>query len=251
MFDFLFKKNSKKTQLFFKTDIHNHLLPGIDDGQETAEGAVSLIRKEMDWGIDRIICTPHITQDTFENTPETIAEAFGKLKKELDKQGVVIDIDYSAEHRLDGFFLSQLNKDQIRTLPDNYILVENSYVQEAWNIDNVLFDLKIKGLKPILAHPERYSYYYNKRERYQQLYQAGNLFQINLLSLAGYYGKEVREIADWLIKEEMVDFVGTDLHNQRHSDAIDKYLQTKDYRRYAERLAPVVKNDRLFGKKDN
>lgn len=249
MFDFLFKKNTTKAQLFFHTDIHNHLLPGIDDGQETAEGGADLIKKEIEWGINRVICTPHITQDTFENTPETISKAFGKLKEELDKDGVEIDIDYSAEHRLDGFFLSQLEKDQIRPLPDNYILVENSYVQEAWNLDKVLFDLKIKGLRPILAHPERYSYYHTKQDRYRQLYQAGNMFQINLLSLAGYYGKEVRDVAEWLIKEGMVDFVATDMHNHRHSEAIDKYLQTKDYRRYAERLAPVIKNDQLFGKK--
>lgn len=246
MFDFLKRKPKGVPQLFFKTDMHCHLVPGIDDGQRDAVSAADLVAHEKGWGVEKIFCTPHITQDTFENTPEVIAGAFGKLSAAVSAAGVEMGLDYSAEHRLDGFFLSQLEAGAIRPLPNDYLLVENSYVQEAWNMDQMLFDLKLKGFKPILAHPERYSYYFDKRQRYAQLHGSGTLFQVNLLSLAGYYGKEVRQAAECLVDMGFVDFVGTDMHNHRHCEAIEKYLGTKDYRRHAEVLEGRILNDKAF-----
>ena len=90
--------------------------------------------------------------------------------------------------------------------PNNYILVENSFIQEPWNVEQVLFDLKVKGYKPILAHPERYSYYHNRFERYDAIYRSGTMFQVNLLSLAGYYGKAEKKTAEMLVEKNMVNF---------------------------------------------
>ena len=246
MFNFFRRKSADTPQLFVQTDMHCHLAPGIDDGQRDAVSAADLVAHEKSWGINLIICTPHITQDTFENTPETITGAFSRLKKAVEDAGIDIELDYSAEHRLDGYFLEQLKAGNVRPLPNNYLLVENSYVQEALNIDGMLFDLKLKGFKPILAHPERYSYYHAKHDRYKRLHESGTLFQINILSLAGYYGKEVRRVADYLIENDMVDFVGTDMHNHRHCEAIEAYLRTKDFRRHAAALENRVLNDKVL-----
>ncbi|WP_336595112.1 CpsB/CapC family capsule biosynthesis tyrosine phosphatase [Bacteroides acidifaciens] len=243
----IFKKSSPvQSHLFFKTDIHCHLIPGIDDGAAVASEGADLVEQEREWGIERIICTPHITEDTFENTPEIISDAFAKLKAELDARGTDISLEYSAEHRLCPFFFSELEKGHIRPFPNNYLLVENSFLQETWNMDQVIYDLAIKGYKPVLAHPERYQYYIQNRDRYMQLHRSGLLFQVNLLSLAGYYGKAQRQVAEWLIDKEMVDFIGSDMHNKRHAEAIGHYMQSKDYRKHAAALEGRILNNRAF-----
>ncbi len=247
MFDFFKKKKAVAETLFFHTDIHCHLVPGIDDGQKVASEAAALVEREKSWGITRILCTPHITQDTFENTPEIISGAFAKLQEAVAERGVEgISLDYSAEHRLDPYFLSELEAGHIRPFPNGYLLVENSFIQEMWNMDQTLFDLAVKGYKPVLAHPERYRYYYGNRQRYKQLHDAGVLFQINVLSLAGYYGKAEKQVAEWLIENNLVDFVGTDMHNERHAQAIDAYIGSKDCRRHAAALTGRILNDTAF-----
>ena len=130
--------------------------------------------------------------------------------------------------------------------PGNYILIENSFMQEPWNLDQLIFDLQVKGYRPVMAHPERFSYYYEKRNRYKALHDAGALFQINVLSLSGYYGKAEKQVAEWLIDNNMVDFNGTDLHNHRHADSIEAYLMSKDAARHADKLAGRVLNNTLF-----
>lgn len=247
MFSLFKKKPQQPAELFFHTDIHCHLVPGIDDGQQDADEAAGLVDRAKTWGIKRIICTPHITQDTFENTPETIRPAYAQLTEALRNHGIEIDIDYSAEHRLDPFFLEELEKGHIRPYPNNYLLVENSFVQEMFNLDQTLFSLRLKGYKPILAHPERYFYYWDKKyERYHELHSTGILFQANLLSFAGYYGKETKRAVEHLMANDLIDFVGTDMHHTGHANAIEAFLHTKDYRRLAETLGPRIHNDTAF-----
>lgn len=246
MFDFLRKKSRELPQLFFQTDIHCHLAPGIDDGQRDASRAADLVAHEVKWGIKRVFCTPHITEGRFENTPETIKAAFDKLQKAVQQTGITVALDYSAEHRLDRFFQQQLDAGKIRTLPGGFILVENSFMQEAWNLDQILFDLQVKGFKPVLVHPERYSYYYGNTSRYDTLHKAGTLFQINLLSLAGYYGKDEKRMAELLIERGLVDFVATDMHHHRHCEAIEAYMGGKDFRRHAAALQGRILNDTAF-----
>ena len=218
MFSF-FKKKQEPLQLCFNTDIHCHVLPGIDDGSPDVATSIELIQRMKSWGISRIIATPHVTQASFENTPETMGNALNELKKELAEKNIDIDITHSAEYRL----------------------VENSFIQEPWNLDQLLFDLKVKGYKPILAHPERYIYYHSKKDRYKAIHSTGTKLQLNILSIAGHYGKEEKQIAMELIEKGFVDFIGTDLHNHRHADAIEAYLASKDYRKIKDRL-PLLNN---------
>lgn len=240
-----FKKKEVPSQLFFSTDIHCHIIPGIDDGSPDVGTSVELIERMQGWGINRIIASPHVTMGTFENTPSTIGNALSALKNELDSKNNNIDISHSAEYRIDENFVRQIEANAIVPLPNNYLLVENSFLQEPWGLDQFLFDLKVKGFMPILAHPERYIYYTTgKRTRYDELHSTGTLFQINLLSLAGYYGSGERKIAEYLIEKGYADFIGTDLHNHRHADCIDKYLASKEYRKHQQALH--VKNDIAF-----
>lgn len=243
MFNLLFHNKKTQRKLFFQTEMHCHLVPGIDDGQTTPAGGADLVEREAQWGIQRIFCTPHITQDTFENTPKIIADAFSLLQQEVSARNLEVKLDYSAEHRLDAFFLAELEKGSIRPLPNNFLLVENPFVQEAWDLDNRLFDLNVKGYRPVLAHPERYTYYFPHPERYEQIHAAGTLFQVNLLSLAGYYGKEIKRVAEILVEKNLVDFIGTDMHNASHADAIEKYIGSRDYKAHMRKLEGRILND--------
>lgn len=243
MFNF-FSKPKEAATLPFKTDIHCHVVPGIDDGSPNAATSADLIERMQSFGIERIIASPHVTKDTFENTRQTIDEALDLLQAELDARHNPIQVTHHAEYRLDDFSLAQIEQDPM-LLPQYHILIENPFVDEPWNLDTIVFDLQIKGYKPILAHPERYSYYFNHRERFKALHNAGTKFQINLLSLAGAYGKEQRNIAEFLINENMVEFVGTDIHNMRHIEIIDSYLKSKQALKDFKALGGKLFNDRL------
>ena len=245
IFNIFSKKKIEKLPVV--TDIHCHILPGVDDGSPDVATSVALVERMRDWGIERIIASPHVTETTFENTPAILDPALDLLKSALTERGIDIDLSRSSENRIDDFFLEMLDKGQIRPLPNNYLLVECSFLQEPWQMDRILYDLKLKGYKPIIAHPERYFYYHGRDNlRYTQLHESGTLFQINVLSLAGAYSKTERKVAEQLIERGYVDFIGTDLHNHRHAEIIERYLTSSDARRHFRALAPGLLNDRVL-----
>lgn len=246
MFNFFSRKAKEPIEFCFNTDIHCHIVPGVDDGSPDAKTSGDLVERMQKWGIKRIFASPHVTQYTFENSPETIEPAMAELKAELDARGNGIEVGHSAEYRIDDLFSSILGKGNLMTLPGNYLLIENPFVQEPWNLDELVFDLQVKGFRPILAHPERYLYWANKKKRYVDLHHAGLMFQINILSLAKAYGKEECKIAEYLIKEGMASFAGTDLHRASHADIIDKYLTGSEARAHMADLGNQLLNDTAF-----
>lgn len=244
MFNFFSKKHSQQP-LFFTTDIHCHILPGIDDGAKDLETAVTLVEKMAELGFKRIFASPHITYGTFENNADTIGQAFDTLSRAVKERGVDIELGYSAENRLDDLFMNNLKDGALLTLPGNIVLVENSYFQEPWGLDSLLFDLQVKGYRPVMVHPERYPYYFGNKKRYDELHKNGTAFQVNLLSLAGYYGKGEKKMAEYLIDRGLVDFIGTDIHRLSHVEYIRNYLASKDYRQHRAALSGKLLNDNL------
>lgn len=242
----IFSRKRDPIQLPYTTDIHSHILPGVDDGSPDVDTSLYLVNSMAKWGLRHIIATPHVSE-TFENTPDILDPALEELQDAVLKTGLDIQISRSSENRIDDTFRSQLKSGLITTLPNNYLLVENSFFQEPWLLDKFLFDLKMDGYHPILAHPERYFYYHTiSPERYAQLHRAGNLFQINILSLAGAYGKDEKRAAERLIEKDFVDFLGTDLHNKAHVDIINSYLCSKDAVRHFSALKDRILNDKVF-----
>ena len=202
-------------------DMHSHLLPGIDDGSPDAATSVSYIKKMMELGYRKFICTPHIYQDLYPNTPETITAALQVLKARLAEEQIDVEVHAAAEYFIDDLFADRLrNDEQLLTLHKNYVLVEISFMQAPSDLKNILFELIVKGYQPVLAHPERYNYYHSRKEVYHRFKDQGCLLQINLLSLSGYYGKSVQEAAHYLVDQKLVDLIGTDLHHQRHLEAM-------------------------------
>lgn len=242
----LFSRRRERQPLFFSTDVHCHVIPGVDHGSPDISTSLELLERMSSWGIRRIVGTPHVTESVFVNDPETLAPAAALLHDAVVEKGISLDMAQSAEYRIDELFKEQAKAGRLCPFPGNYLLVENSFMQEPWGLDNILFDLSVKGFKPILAHPERYLYYHSRPERYRDLHNAGTLFQVNLLSLAGYHGKAEKRMAERLIAEDLVDFIGTDLHHHRHADTIEEYLASKEYRRHEELLSHRVLNDSLI-----
>ena len=230
-----FKKKKIPLHEFFPegfVDIHSHLLPGIDDGAKDLETSIALIQKMSSYGIKNFITTPHILGDLYPNTPEIIKSKLKEVKDELLRRNITdITIDAAAEYMMDEQFSAIIEKDEeILTLKDNLVLVEMSYFSPPINLYDILFQLQLKGYKPVLAHPERYNSYHTNFQNYYKLKRAGCLFQLNLLSLTEQYGKYVQKTAEKLLKENMYDFVGTDTHHQNHLQLLEKVGTKKNFK---------------------
>jgi protein-tyrosine phosphatase len=211
-------------------DMHSHLLPGLDDGSETMEDSIILIKEFASLGYKKLITTPHIMGDFFKNTPEMISSKLIELKKAVAEEGIDIQLEAAAEYYLDEWFITKLKTPEtLLTFGDNYLLFETSYINESSQLNEVIFQIKSIGLKPVLAHPERYTYLYPDFNKCREIHDKGVLFQLNLNSLSGYYSKASQDLAKKLIDNEMVSFVGSDCHGIRHIEALKKSRQTKYY----------------------
>lgn len=251
MFNF-FSRTQGAGQLWFETDIHCHIIPGVDDGCPDVDTSMDVLGRMRDLGLRRIIASPHVTEVTFENDRTTIEPAFDVLQQRIKADSTKTDMElfYSSENRIDGLFTTNFENDSLITIPvgeGKHVLIENAFMQEPWDLDNIIFKLQVRGYSPILAHPERFIYYHENPERLTRLHAAVP-FQINVLSLAGYYGKQIRKFVDGLIDKGFVDYLGTDIHNVRHTDAIAEYLKSSRSARDARALSGIL-NDKVFGKK--
>ena len=209
-------------------DIHSHLLPGIDDGAQTLEDTIQLTDALQKIGFEKFITTPHVMSTVWKNTKLGIENKLVSTIEELNQNNIKIPIKAGAEYLIDTQFVSLFSNEPLLVLKDNYVLVEFNYINPLLQLYDILFDLQVAGYRPILAHPERYSYYHHNFEEYQKLKNAGCLFQLNLLSTVGYYGAEVTKTAEKLLRNGMIDFVGSDVHHQNHIDAFSKKILIKD-----------------------
>ncbi|MBK6444672.1 MAG: capsular biosynthesis protein [Bacteroidetes bacterium] len=209
------------------TDIHSHLIPGIDDGVKDLDESLAMIRGFSALGYQKLVTTPHIMSDFYKNTPEIILGGLERVQEAIQKAGIPITIDAAAEYYLDEVLLKKIQTEKLLTIGGKYLLFEISYVNPPDNLYNVIFEMNVKGYKPILAHPERYPFYYTKFEEYYRIKEAGALFQLNTNSLVGYYGAGAKKIAERMVDEKMIDFIGSDLHGERHLDALQKTVKEK------------------------
>ncbi len=240
MFHFFSKKEFLKDLLEGFVDIHCHILPGIDDGAKNINESIELIKGLQELGVKQFMPTPHVMQDFYPNTDETIGDAYQNLLQALDPKLLSeITINPAAEYMLDENFQKQLNTQELFTLKGNYLLIEMSYFQPPINLEEIIFKIKMKGYLPILAHPERYSFYHNTKGYYKKLKQIGCFFQLNLLSLSNHYGKDVEKIANYLIDEQLIDFVGTDTHNNNHIKKLTNLILNKNS---VSKLPHIIEN---------
>lgn len=241
----LFKSKQLTPTNFFPedfVDIHSHLLPGIDDGVKTLDESVNMIRKIRSYGIRKLITTPHILGNVWPNNPEIIRNKLDEVKEGIKKEGIDLELSAAAEYMLDEKFTTHL-KQGLLTLKDDYVLVEFSYLNPPFNLYDVLYAIQQEGYQPVLAHPERYSFYHRSFSDYEKLKHHGCLFQLNLLSMTNHYGKDVQKASKKLLKEGLIDFVGSDSHHMGHLGLWKKVMTKKNERLLRE----VMERNRVFG----
>jgi protein-tyrosine phosphatase len=211
-------------------DLHSHLLPGLDDGAQTIDDSIKLIKGLLALGIRKAITTPHVMHDFYRNTPDMIKKSLSAVSKELSIQGIEFSIEAAAEYYLDEGLLEMLIKEkELLCFGDKYLLFELSFMNEPSILKEIVFQMQLKGFKPVLAHPERYLYFHYNTDKLKDLKNSGVYFQLNLNSLSGYYSPEARKSAEWLIDQNMIDFVGSDCHAEKHLLALQDTLQKSKY----------------------
>lgn len=209
-------------------DIHSHLLFGLDDGTKTADDTLAYLKQLQNWGWSKVITTPHIMEGVYPNTPEKINHRLQEVQALVKQYELHINIEAGAEYMMDHFFYEHFKSHKLQTLKGNHILVEMSYLNPPVQLFDMLYDLQVEGYELVLAHPERYLYYFKNFNAFDKIKNAGAQFQLNLLSLVGYYGPESQKTAERLLQAGMIDFVGSDIHHQQHLNSFEKKISLKE-----------------------
>ena len=222
----LFKSKPKLAELIPRgyVDIHSHVLPGIDDGAKTLQDSEFLLQSMQQLGFSKVITTPHTMGNVWNNTSETINLALHQVQAELTALAQATNLQAASEYFLDEHLMVLAGQRPLLTLKDNYILVEMSYLNAPIQLYDFLFELQLKGYQLVLAHPERYSFLHQNKKEFNKLKKAGCLFQLNLLATVGHYGKEVAACAEYLVKEELYNFVGSDIHHKFHIESFQRKM---------------------------
>jgi protein-tyrosine phosphatase len=210
----------KRDFSFLHTDMHSHVLPGLDDGASSVEEALGYCRALVAAGFQKAIFTPHIMMGVYPNQPDQIAQVAERLSDELRWANIALETSFAAEYMVDESLMDRLQKNEsLLDMSGGHVLIEMSYAAPSPYLESVVFQLQLQSKKPILAHPERYLYHHHT-DYFERLKEMGCALQLNLLSLTDYYGAPVRKKALSLLKQGAYDFLGTDLHHLRHQEAI-------------------------------
>lgn len=204
------------------TDVHSHLIPGIDDGSKSLDDSIRMIERLMEMGFEKIITTPHIMSDLYPNSRDIILKGYENVKNELEKRKIKVEFEVAAEYFLDDHFVELIKKDEIMTFGDNYVLFELPFGEQPMNLKKVIFDLQMNGYIPVLAHPERYPYWHKSMNIFHELLVKDVILQINMNSLSGAYGPQVKNIGEKLIQEKLVKLIGSDAHHVGHLDLMQQ-----------------------------
>ncbi|MEQ8473487.1 MAG: CpsB/CapC family capsule biosynthesis tyrosine phosphatase [Marinoscillum sp.] len=205
-------------------DIHSHLIPGIDDGVKNLGEALLILEEFEKIGVRKVVTTPHVHPDYYPNTRKEILLGLDSVNLALQKSQLKIKLEAAAEYFIDGSFLDLLNDpEEILSFGGaRYVLVETPFMNKPLIFDEVIFKMKSLGFTPVLAHPERYSFISEDLSWIKKVRDQGVLLQITSSSLLGVYGKEAQKTAKKLLKEQMVDFVGSDVHRIKQMPMVVK-----------------------------
>lgn len=215
---------------WMQVDMHSHLIPGIDDGSKTMEESLELIKRLSTYGLRKLITTPHIMSEYYRNTPEIINMGLSDLREAVKREGIEIEIDAAAEYYLDEIFLEKIKSgEELLTFGPNHVLVETGFINRPQMLLETFFQLEMAGYKPIFAHPERYQYLIGDKKLLEDLIDRQVCFQMNLLSLTGFYSKQVKDFAEMLLEKNVVKFFGTDCHNPRYLDMLETLPRSKSF----------------------
>ncbi len=226
------KGNSEPVDLsLLKTDVHSHLIPGIDDGSQSLDDSIAMLYKFKELGYKKVITTPHIMSDQYRNTPEIIYAGLEVVRAELKRINLDIEIEAAAEYFFDETLFEKIKKKELMTFNGNHVLVEFSFFSMPQGEENLFFELLTNGYQPVLAHFERYSFLHGSIEKAIEWRDKGIYIQMNLNSLSGHYGPEVKKQSEKLIQAGAIDIVGTDCHRIEHLLLLEKQLSSSNFKK--------------------
>lgn len=220
---------SKKEELLdsieldlLKNDLHSHLIPGIDDGSQSMEDTLLLLEKFQNLGYKKVITTPHVMSDYYRNTPAIINKGLQEVRNAIEENKLNIKIEAAAEYNLEPGFEELLNKGEVLTFgKENFLLFELSFFNEPPRLKEVIWLMRESGYNPVLAHVERYAYWHNDYDKIEEMINRGVKLQLNIGSLTGSYGPEVKLFAERLVNDKVIEFIGSDCHHMQHLEMIE------------------------------
>lgn len=206
-------------------DIHCHLLPGVDDGFQHASDSLNALSRMAESGCRELVFTPHLNPDVYPGVAESRHREVYEVFREQIPAELGVTTSLAAEYMVVNGFEDRVSSraDELLTYSDGSILVEMSYYYRSKNLEQVLFELNMAGLNPILAHPERYLYMADSLSDFDRIVEMGCRLQMNIMSLTGTYGRQSLCILDYLLKRDMYSFIATDLHSLNQLDRILAY----------------------------
>ena len=229
------------------TDIHSHILFDVDDGSRSIEESIELLKQLKEIGFNNVILTPHYIEGSeycSENKEKN--KKLNEIKQELEKQNVDINICLGNEVFINDNIYELIKEGIIHTLNNTrYVLVELPFHNPIVNLEDIIYELKLKGLKPIIAHPERYYYFQKNYKEVDRLREEGFLFQANYASILGYYGKDSKKLLKYMLKKQYIDYFGTDVHRTTKTYVIDNFEKIE------KNIIKITKNDYYNEIKEN
>lgn len=226
-----------------RTDVHSHLIPGVDDGAQTLDQTVALLQGFKAMGYQRVITTPHIRADIYLNEAQDLRRRHAELLTEPRVQAVGVAIELAAEYYLDEHFLALLERDELLSFAGRHLLIETDHQQRNVGLKSVVERLRAAGYQPVLAHPERYAYGWADPRYFLPLREAGLLLQVNITAFSGHYGKQILRVAEQLADWGVVDLLGSDCHKTEHQGLMRRALQNPHLQQLLQ--SPVIKNAAL------
>ncbi|MFN8344256.1 MAG: CpsB/CapC family capsule biosynthesis tyrosine phosphatase [Spirosomataceae bacterium] len=216
-------------------DIHAHILPALDNGPCTLNESIALLQEMAMSGIRKIIATPHIMGDYYQNSTEDILQAQKQLRSELIRRCIPLELEAAAEYYLDVSFFSNLeNNNPLLPIDNTYLLLETGIVGMPSFLDEAIEMIQHRNLIPVLAHPERYYYLQQDFEKVRRLHRNGVLFQVNLSSWQSGH-QATRTLAERLVNEGLVSFVGSNVHNSRDWGPAREALRSTSFAQSVEK----------------
>jgi len=237
-------KKPQSTYSVLNTDIHSHFIPGIDDGSKSVEESVALLKQMNSCGFQKIVCTPHVQDEYYRNSRETILPAFDVLQNEVQRCISELELFVAAEYLIDEGFSEHQKQGLLSFGKKKYVLVEFSFFAPFPQYKNRLQDMLMKGYTPVLAHPERYGYWNVQDSVFEEMRMAGIEMQVNIPSLCGYYGSDIRKRAFGLIEKGLITCAGSDVHNQNYMSVLTDGLKQKQIQKFLREAA--VMNHTIF-----
>ena len=226
-----------------ETDLHSHLIPGIDDGSKNMDESLEMLRAMQDLGYRRVITTPHVMSDAYQNSTRMIVNGLRLLREAALSEGIKIEIEAAAEYYMDEELIARLERKDILTIGGEYLLFETSYISKPLNFEEIVYEIQARGYKALLAHPERYRYITDPQKEFEEMKELGIFLQLDINSLGGYYGKQAKKHALVLSESGLIDFLGSDVHRIRQVGFLEKVFASPEYHTLLEKN--TIRNDRL------